>query len=136
MFFICLCCFINVYSFITCFDGFIEHVNNIESIEFGEPPIQFNHWCSPNEINNVCSHCLDCAYIRKYKVKNYYILIDNLDIFLYDYNTVIEKNNDLLCLLLHFNKKKVYINIINELENNILTEDYIKNILTLIKHYN
>jgi hypothetical protein len=109
----------NFYSFIDDFDDFLECSEGIENIEFGEPPTQFSHWCSGSDTENPAWHCLDCCYIRKYHVRNYYVLIRDTNISLHSTNDCLSFYSsaklNFVCLLFHFKikdgKKSVYISI-------------------------
>jgi hypothetical protein len=113
----------NVYSFINNFDDFLNCAEGIEIIEFSEPPNQFNHWCTESDTEFLSWNCLDCCYIRKYHVCNYYVLIHKDNISLYDSSDCDTNLGiysaakfDFVCLLFHFKldkhgKKCVYISI-------------------------
>lgn len=123
----------NFYSCITNFEKFVECANDIENIEFISPPVQFYHWCLQDDIDNLLGHCLDCAYIRKYKLRNYYLLIHGDEIGLYESNYS-DCSFQSICLSLHFRltdgKKSVYVESANStIENNYLNEYTIRYIL-------
>jgi hypothetical protein len=122
----------NIYSCITNFEKFVECANDIENIEFSSPPVQFYHWCLQDDIDNLLGHCLDCAYIRKYKLRNYYLLIYNDDIGLYESNYS-DCSFESICLSLHFRltdgKKSVYVESTDNKVNNYLNEYTIRYIL-------
>ena len=113
---------LNFYSFIKNFDDFIECINGIDIIEFGNPPTQFNHWCYNSGIEMPSPKCLDCCYIRKYHVRDYYIIIHKDKFYLYDNTDLVDKL-ECVCLLFHFKtniegKKCVYISFIESVANN------------------
>ncbi len=122
----------NVYSCITNFEKFVECAEDVENIEFSSPPSVFYHWCLQDDIENLSGHCLDCAYIKKYKIRNYYLLIHNNDIGLYESNYS-DCSFECICLSLHFRltdgKKSVYIESTDNKVNNYLNEYTIRYIL-------
>jgi hypothetical protein len=127
---------LNFYSFINDFDDFLDCAEGIDNIEFSEPPIEFSHWCSQSDTENPDWHCLDCCYIRKYHVRDYYVVISNKNIGLYDTNGCLsfycsEKLN-FACLLFHFKikdgKKYVYISLNYIKPINNVFEEYIRGI--------
>jgi hypothetical protein len=120
----------NIYSCITNFEKFVECAKDIENIEFSSPPVHFHHWCLQDDIDNLLGHCLDCAYIRKYKIRNYYILIYDDKIGLYECNYS-DCSFPSICLSFHFRltdgKKCLYVEPIEN--NNPLDEEKVRYIL-------
>jgi hypothetical protein len=123
-----------VYSFIDDFDDFLQCVDGLECFDFSEPPTEFNHWCSESDTENPSWHCLDCCYIRKYHVRNYYVLIHKENISLHKNNDCDTKlcsyklaNFEFASLLFHFKikdgKKCLYI-----------STDYIKPLNNCFEH--
>jgi hypothetical protein len=127
----------NVYSFVNDFDDFLKCAEDIENIEFDFVPTQFNHWCSKSDTEKFLWNCLDCCYIRKYHVRDYYVLINKNNISLHD-NIDCDPNLgiysasklEFVCLLFHFkktnDKKCVYISIKYIKPINNYFEDYIR----------
>ena len=127
-----------IYSFIDDFDDFVNCAEGIKVIEFNVPPTIFSHWCSESDVENISWNCLDCCYIRKYHVRNYYVLIHKNDISIYNKNDCDTNLGiysaaklDFVCLLFHFKTDKdgnkcVYISITHIKPINNIFEESIR----------
>lgn len=118
------------YSFINDFDDFLECVDSIEYIEFSYPPTQFSHWCSESDTENPSWHCLDCCYIRKYHVRDYYVLIHE--------NTIsIHENADCDTKLATYSIAKYnFVSLLFHFKNDLLGKKYVYISINYIKPIN
>ncbi len=109
------------------------------NIIFNTPPVNFNHWCSNDKINN---NCLDCAYIKKYNVEIIYAVYKRDGFILYNNEDHIDDYGE-FCLMLFYihlcNTDRLYVSIFKQhpsitteyIEDNFFYDDVIEKLYTV-----